>query len=205
VIYSPETYFSRHMRGTRTDVVTIYDGRRLAPVAEVSIPPKRVSSMPTPANARLTDDDRFVLVYNFTPAQSITVVDTRTRKFAGEVDTAGCALVYPTGPRSFFSLCGDGAALSVRLDEVGKAASRARSAVLFDPIKDPVTEKGVRDGISWLFATFAGEIRRSRPRRAASRRARAGRCSTRPIARPTGSRAACSTWPYTVQPAGCTA
>jgi methylamine dehydrogenase heavy chain len=158
VIYSPETYFSRHTRGTRTDVVTVYDGRRLAPVAEVSIPPKRVSSMPTPANARLTDDDRFVLVYNFTPAQSITVVDTRTRKFAGEVDTAGCALVYPTGPRSFFSLCGDGAALSVRLDEVGKAASRARSAVLFDPIKDPVTEKGVRDGISWLFATFAGEI-----------------------------------------------
>ena len=58
--------------------------------------------MPMMANSELTDDERFLLIYNFNPAQSVTVVDTKTRKFVGEIETAGCALVYPTGPRSFF-------------------------------------------------------------------------------------------------------
>jgi len=71
VILSPEIYFSRHTRGKRTDVVTIYDGRKLNPVAEIGIPPKRVSAMPMLAQARLTDDDRFLLIYNYTPAQSV--------------------------------------------------------------------------------------------------------------------------------------
>lgn len=158
LIYSPEVYFSRGTRGTRTDVVTIYDGHKLAPVAEVEVPVRRASSMPMLANARLTDDDRFLLVYNFTPAQSVSVTDTTSRKFVGEVETAGCALIYPTGPRGFFSLCSDGSALQVRLDDQGQLVSKKRSARLFDPERDPVTEKAVRDGNTWLFATFGGSV-----------------------------------------------
>lgn len=157
-IYSPEIYFSRGTRGTRTDVLTIYDRRRLAPVAEVPLPPKRTSSVPMINNAGLSDDERFVFIYNFTPAQSVTVVDTRTRAVASEIETAGCALVYPTGPRGFFSLCNDGTALSVRLDEQGGLRSKAHSSRLFDPVADPVTEKAVRYGQMWLFATFSGDI-----------------------------------------------
>jgi len=157
-ILSPETYFSRGSRGTRTDVVTLYDGRKLSPTGEIVIPPKRVSAMPMLAQSALSDDERFLMVYNFTPAQSISVVDLKTKKFVGEVDGGGCAMIYPTGPRSYFSLCGDGAALSVKLDDTGKAAAKNRSAKMFDPVKDPVTEKGVRVGNSWLFATFNGEI-----------------------------------------------
>ncbi len=158
VILSPEVYFSRGTRGTRTDVVTVYDPRKLAPVAEIGIPPKRGSHMPMLASAALTDDDRFLMIYNFTPAQSVSVVDVKARKFIGEIDIAGCALVYPTGPRSFFSLCGDGTALTVRLDEAGKAAGKARTAKLFDAVKDPVTEKAVRRGDTWYFVTFAGDV-----------------------------------------------
>lgn len=158
VIYSPEVYFSRGTRGERTDVVTIYDGRKLAPLGEVPVEGKRVSAIPMLANAALTDDDRFVLIYNFTPAQSVSVVDTRTRKFVGEVEIAGCALVYPTGPRGFFSLCSDGKAMQVQLDEAGQVASKARSEQLLDPERDPVTEKAVRDGQTWLFATFSGNV-----------------------------------------------
>ena len=62
----------------------------------------------------------------------------------GEIETPGCALVYPTGKRAFFSLCGDGAALQVQLDDNGREASKSRTAQLFDPLTDPVTEKGVR-------------------------------------------------------------
>jgi methylamine dehydrogenase heavy chain len=157
-IVSPEIYFSRGTRGTRTDVVTLYDPRKLAPIAEIGIPPKRASHMPMLGNAAVTDDDRFLVIYNFTPAQSVSVVDLKTRKLVGEIDTAGCALVYPTGPRSFFSLCGDGTALTVRLDDAGKAAAKARTAKLFDPVKDPVTEKGVRLGDTWYFASFSGDV-----------------------------------------------
>ncbi len=158
VIASPETYFSRGTRGTRTDVVTLYDSRTLDPIEEIVIPAKRASTMPMRASAALTDDDRFLLIYNFTPAQSVTVVDLRARKFVGEVGTPGCALVYPTGPRSFFSLCGDGTALAIQLDDAGLAIAMERTPSLFDAEQDPVTEKAVRDGETWLFASFAGDI-----------------------------------------------
>jgi methylamine dehydrogenase heavy chain len=158
VIISPETHFSRGTRGTRTDVVMLYDARTLDPIDEIEIPAKRSSNIPMRATAALTDDDRFLLIYNFTPAQSVTVVDLPARKFVGEIDTPGCALVYPTGPRSFFSLCGDGTALAVRLDDAGGVSARERTSRLFDAEQDPVTEKAVRDGNTWLFASFAGDI-----------------------------------------------
>ena len=158
VIYSPETYFSRGTRGERTDVVTLYDPAKLAPVGEIVIPPKRSSNMPMIANAQLTDDGRFLLIYNFTPSQSITVVDTRSRKFVGEIETSGCALAYPTGPRSFFSLCADGALLHTLLDESGRAKQSDRTEPLFDVDHDPVTEKGVRLGDTWYFVSFGGTM-----------------------------------------------
>jgi len=158
VIYAPETYFSRGTRGTRTDVVTIYDAMQLQPVMEIEIPPKRASVMPMPGAQALSDDDRFLLIYNFTPAQSVTVVDMHSRKFVGEIETAGCALVYPTGPRSFFSICGDGALLETTLTDAGTLARHERTAELIDVLKDPFSEKGVRRGDTWLFASFEGVL-----------------------------------------------
>lgn len=157
-ILSPETYFSRGTRGERTDVVTLYDPAHLSVIGEIVIPPKRSSNMPMMANAELTDDGRFLLIYNFTPAQSITVVDAQTRKFVGEVETAGCALAFPTGTRSFFSICADGTLLDVRLDDTGHATSRQRTARMFDVQRDPVTENGVRVGNTWYFVSFGGTI-----------------------------------------------
>lgn len=157
-IFSPEIYYSRGTRGTRTDVVTIYDPRKLSPVGEIPIPPKRASTTPMLANTALTDDDRFLLLYNFTPAQSVTVVDTVARKLVGEIETAGCALVYPTGVRDFFSLCSDGTALRVTLNDAGKVATKTRSGKLFEAERDPVTEKAVREGNTWLFVTFTGTV-----------------------------------------------
>jgi methylamine dehydrogenase heavy chain len=158
IIYSPETYFSRGTRGERTDVVSLYDPRTLAPIGEIAIPAKRSSNMPMMSNSELTDDDRFLLIYNFNPGQSVSVIDTRSRQFVNEIETAGCALVYPTGARSFFSLCADGALLDVRLTDEGKLASQKRTARLFDAAQDPVTEKGVRLGDTWHFVSFGGTL-----------------------------------------------
>jgi len=157
IVYSPETYFSRGTRGTRTDVVTVYDARTLKVLREIPIPPKRSSNLPMIADAALTDDDRFLFVYNFNPAQSVTVVDTKTSQFAGEVQIAGCALVYPTGPRSFFSVCGDGALLMAVLDDKGRSRTH-RTEPLFPVGSDPVTEKPVRAGNTWYFVSFDGMI-----------------------------------------------
>jgi len=159
VIYSPETYFSRGTRGERTDVISLYDPAHLSFISEIQIPPKRSSNLPMMANAQLTDDGRFLLVYNFNPGQSITVVDTQTRKFVAEIESSGCALIYPTGKRSFFSICADGALLNTVIDDSGKVKSSERTAdPLFDVEKDPVTEKAVRVGDTWYFVSFSGII-----------------------------------------------
>jgi len=158
LLYSPETYFSRGTRGIRTDVVTVYDAATLDVVGEIGIPPKRSSNVPKLGNAALTDDDRFLLVYNFNPGQSVTVVDTSRRTFAAEVGTPGCALVYPTGPRSFFSVCGDGSLLLVELDARGAAAHQERTQPLLEMAHDPVTETAVRRGDTWYFVTMDGQV-----------------------------------------------
>jgi methylamine dehydrogenase heavy chain len=157
LIYSPETYFSRGTRGKRTDVVTLYDTATLKVAGEIAIPPKRSSNLPMMANAVFTDDERFLLIYNFNPSQTVTVVDTKLRKFIREVETPGCALVYPTGPRSFFSVCGDGSLSLVDLDDNG-APHQQRTQPLFNMAADPVTEKAVRLGSTWYFVSFAGRI-----------------------------------------------
>lgn len=156
--YLPETYYSRGSRGERTDMVTFYDASSLAPVGEVVIPPKRAINVLTTGNAGLSDDGRFLAVFNMTPATSLSVVDVRERRLAGEISTPGCSLVYPAGPRRFMMLCTDGALLTVSLDERGAEASKQRGRPFFDPESDPVTEKAVRVGDTWLFVSFAGIV-----------------------------------------------
>jgi methylamine dehydrogenase heavy chain len=157
-IYSAETHYSRTTRGERTDIVAIYDPRTLAPVHEIVIPPKRGSTIPTVHNAVLTDDDRFMLVFNIAPATSVTVVDVERRRFAGEIETPGCGLIYPAGARRFFMLCADGTALVVRLDDAGGALDKQRTGRLFEPAADWLSEKGTRYGDTWIFVSFAGWI-----------------------------------------------
>jgi methylamine dehydrogenase heavy chain len=159
-VYAPATFYSRHSRGTRTDAVVIYDTTSLAAGAddEVVIPPKRATGMPQRAYSGIGDDGRFVYVANMTPAASVSVVDVKARKFAGEIATPGCSLVYPTGPRSFATLCGDGTLETLVVDVEGALASRTRTAKFFDPDLDPLTEKASRLANTWLYVSFAGYV-----------------------------------------------
>jgi methylamine dehydrogenase heavy chain len=157
-IYSAETYYSRGTRGERSDIITVYDPTTLLPTDEIAIPNKRGTNFSTVLNTQLTDDDRFMLVYNFTPAQTVSVVDVKQRQFLGEIETAGCALVYASGKRQFFSLCGDGALLSVNLGDDGKVKKKYRSKPFFDPNKDPIQEDGVRVGNEWIFVSYNNNV-----------------------------------------------
>jgi methylamine dehydrogenase heavy chain len=114
--------------------------------------------MPNLAQAALSDDDRFLAVYNFTPSQSLSIVDTRSQKLVQEVNTAGCSLVYPGGDRTFHMLCGNGGMLTLTLNDDGEVAEKQRSDPFFDVEKDFVTEKAVRYGDQWLFVSWNGYV-----------------------------------------------
>ncbi|ROO29351.1 amine dehydrogenase large subunit [Salinisphaera orenii] len=156
-LYSADTFWSRGVRGERTDVLTAWDTRTLEPRWEVEIPEKRANILIERYMLTVSDDDRFVYVYNFTPAPSVTVVDTENREVASEIDIAGCALNYPTGDRSFASICGDGSFQQVRLDDEGHEISRMRTR-FFQPNHLAMNERAVRNGDTYYFVTLDGHI-----------------------------------------------
>lgn len=157
-IYLAQTYYSRGSRGERTDVVTVYDDTTLAPRAEVVIPPKRADYVHAVASSALLGDGRHLVVFNMTPATSVSVVDVETRRFVGEIGTPGCTQVHPVGERRFVMLCGDGSLLEVSLAPDGGAADLRRSERFFEPRRDPLIEKGVRRGDRWIFVSFGGVV-----------------------------------------------
>src|SRR5262245_54150891 len=157
-IYLAETYYARGVRGERTDVVTVYDASTLQPLAEIAIPPKRGEWFPGNAANALSDDGRFMAVFNLTPATSVSIVDVRERTFTAEIGTPGCSLVFASGPRRFLMLCANGGALSVGIDDTGHEAKLERLDPFFDPQQDPLTEKAVRRGNEWLFVSFEGVV-----------------------------------------------
>jgi methylamine dehydrogenase heavy chain len=157
-IYVPATYYARRTRGERTDTLDIYDAATLRPAGEVILPAKRATNAVALAHAALSDDERFVAVFNWTTGTSLTIIDVQQRTVTAEIALPGCSLVYAAGPRRFLSICGDGSFLSVTLDDRGHEAAKTRSQPFFDPHTDPVTEKAVRAGNEWLFVSFEGRL-----------------------------------------------
>lgn len=158
-LYAIESFAARGSRGARTDVLTIHDTRTLAPSGEIVWPqPKRYQGLPHRSAMALIEHERWLLVFNFDPATSVTVVDTRTRRIAAEVDTPGCAMIYPTGARGFSSLCADGTLLTTRLGADGRAMARAQSKPFFDSERTPVFDRPALIGGRAEFIGFAGEV-----------------------------------------------
>ncbi len=157
--YVAETFYSRHGRGgERTDLIAIYDPSTLSVIAEVGIPPKRLGGIPKRIAMQLTNDENFALVYNFTPAQSVSVVDLEKRTFAGEIDIPGCAFVIATGDRGFTSICANGALLTVRLNKDGSVRETKRSEPVISVDDDPVFEAYGQVGETGYFPTFTGNV-----------------------------------------------
>src|SRR5262249_18466376 len=78
-IYVPATYYARRSHGERTDVLEIYDLPTLSLITEVVLPPKRATNAVALGHAALSDDDRFVAVFNWTTGQSLSIVDVAQR------------------------------------------------------------------------------------------------------------------------------
>lgn len=158
-ILTSETFYSRLTRGERTDAVTIWDMATLEPKAEILLPGgKRQQSVTYPQLFQFTNGGKWALVANFTPAQSVSVLDLDARKVIAEIDLPGCAQLYPTGLRGFTSLCADGAMLSVKLGADGQAMSSKTIEGVQDIDKQPLFSTPAWHGQTAWFVSYHGQV-----------------------------------------------
>ncbi len=158
-IYVADTVWSRGARGTRTDFITIYDTKTMNAVGEIVLPgAKRALITAMEGLLAFTDEQRLALVFNFTPASSVTVVDLVKRQPLGEIEIPGCSLVYPSGVRGFSTLCSSGTLLTIRLDANGAAAGRSESKP-FNPLDtDPLFTASATLGAVRYFPSLLGRV-----------------------------------------------
>jgi methylamine dehydrogenase heavy chain len=157
-IYVADTVWSRGTRGTRTDYITVYDTKTLSPTGEIVLPTKRGLITAMEGMFAFTDHERLGLVFNFTPASSVTIVDLVKRKVLGEVEIPGCSLIYPTGQRGFSTLCASGTLLSLSLSAEGKVVSRSESKPFNVIDTDPLfTWSATLSGVRY-FPTMLGHV-----------------------------------------------
>lgn len=154
--YLVETYFSRFARGERSDVVTVYDSRRLSPIREIPLPEGRMLVAPKVYNAGVTPDGRYLLSFNMSPATSVSVVDLQTNQFLRQIETPGCFYVYPSGPNRFYMHCSDGTLLSVTFDAQGRATTRRSSA--FHPQDDYIFDNSPFIGGRLYALSYEGNV-----------------------------------------------
>jgi methylamine dehydrogenase heavy chain len=152
------TYFARGGHGARTDVVEFTDNTTLAVTHEIALPPKRAQTAPSLFNIAYSADGRFLYAAYLTPAASFGVLDPARGTVLGEIDTAGCVLVIPSGPNRVSSICENGRLLTVTLDAQGREAARAMSEPFFDADRDPIFVQGIPTTEGYAFLSFLGEV-----------------------------------------------
>jgi len=141
-------------------VVTVYDAATLRPLGdEIQIPAERAEYFPAWRRNALSDDGRFMAVFNLTPADLRLDRGREGAALHGACRDPRVQASSTPPARAASSCCArTGAALSVLLDDEGGTARLERSEPFFDPQKDPVTEKAVRRGNEWLFVSFEGVV-----------------------------------------------
>ncbi|WP_246027185.1 amine dehydrogenase large subunit [Novosphingobium umbonatum] len=134
VYYVAETLWSKGNRGTRQDMVSVYDAKTLLLQTEIPIPGRLIIGAQL-NNFAVSADGKTGYVYNLTPAASVNVVDLVKRKFVKNVELPGCAGMMPIA-EGLVSVCSDGSLATVNL--TGAKAEITRSAPFFVPTVDPV-------------------------------------------------------------------
>ena len=152
------TYFARGSRGARVDVVEFTDNTTLAVTHEILLPAKRALTVPSLFNLAYSADGHLLYAAYMTPAASFGVLDPAAGTVLGEIDTAGCVLVIPSGRYRVSSLCESGRLLSVTLDAQGHETARAMSEPFFNADADPVFVQGIPTRNGYVFLSFLGEV-----------------------------------------------
>lgn len=159
-IYTAESFFSRLSEGERTDAITIWDKATLKSKGEIVLPGGKRQQIVTYKNTfQFTNNEKWALVTNFTPAHSVTVVDLDGRKVLGDIELPGCSMVYPTGERGFTTFCADGTLTSIVLDPEGKVSSTVTTKPIHDIDNQAMFAMPAMIGKTAWFVTYRGMLR----------------------------------------------
>ena len=155
MIYAYGSYYTRGVYGDRIDLVIAYDAETTLPVAEIEIPTKAAGIGHSGMIGLY--DDKFIGVWNITPATSVSIVNIETNEFVTEISTPSCAGVYPVDT-GFVMACADGRVQLIELDDNGAEIGRRRSEVFFDLEEDPVFDYAVASADGWIFMSLEGMV-----------------------------------------------
>ncbi len=162
--YVCESIWTKGNRGTRQDMISVYDSRTLKLDTEIALPGRLLVDA-LAHNCDVSASGKYAYVYNMQPASSVIVVNLEQRKVVSTVEMPGCALAFPWGENGFSSLCGDGTVATVALPAPGKggmikAGDVTHSARFFDPDNDPIFSESLVDRSSGkaFFISYTGQI-----------------------------------------------
>jgi len=134
--YVSETIWSKGNRGTRQDMVSVYDAIDLKLQTEITIP-DRIIVGERKQNFVVSDDGKLGYIYNLSPASSVNVVDLGKRKFLKTIELPGCAALMPSAT-GFSALCADGSLATVT--GVATKPQITHSTPFFSATDDPIFE-----------------------------------------------------------------
>ncbi len=158
VYYVAETIWSKGNRGTRQDIVSVYDAKTLKLLTEIPTPGRLViGGLKT--NFVLTDDGKTAYDYNFDPASSVNVIDLLKRKFVRAIELPGCASLIPNPGVGFSALCADGTLATVAIKGAGQDITRTEP--FFDAAADPIWSNFAYDRKKKqaVFLSYTGLVR----------------------------------------------
>jgi methylamine dehydrogenase heavy chain len=155
--YVAETIWSKGDRGTRQDMVSVYDSSELKLLTEITIP-DRILIGSRKNNFIVSDDGKTAFVYNLSPASSVNVVDLVKRKYVTNIELPGCASMMPNPGVGFSALCSDGSLATVAIK--GTKAEITHSAPFFSATDDPIFDNFTYDKRKkeTTFLTYTGQI-----------------------------------------------
>lgn len=155
--YVAESIWTKENRGTRQDLLTIYDSRTLLPVSEISLPGRLIVGN-RKQNFVVSNDGKLGFIYNMQPSSSVVVVDLERRKYKQTVELPGCASLFVNAVGGVSALCSDGSLGTISFAS-GKA-SVSRTAPFFSASQDPIFDNGVVDRRTGAatFLTYTGLI-----------------------------------------------
>ncbi|WP_188065465.1 amine dehydrogenase large subunit [Sphingobium sp. KCTC 72723] len=155
--YVAETIWSKGDRGTRQDMVTVYDSKTLDLVTEIAMPGRLLIGA-RKNNFIISDDGKTAYVYDFSPASGVNVVDLVKRKLVTAIELPGCASMMPNRGVGFSALCSDGSLATVAIK--GTKADITHSAPFFSASDDPIFDNFAYDRKKQesTFLTYTGQV-----------------------------------------------
>lgn len=155
--YVAETIWSKGDRGTRQDMVTVYDSTTLNLVTEIAMPGRLLIGS-RKNNFIVSDDGKTAYVYDFSPMSGVNIVDLTKRKLVSAIELPGCASMMPNPGVGFSALCSDGSIATVAIK--GAKADITHGAPFFDATNDPIFDNFAYDRKKkeTTFLTYTGQI-----------------------------------------------